>query len=172
MINPQTLNLDSLPSVSLSNKNLLPKSPGIYFVIDSEKRIQYIGRSGSLHQRWSQHHRIKEFRKQKSMKIVYLKINELSLLPEIEKALIKWFKPRLNGMQTSLISTLSRPQKAEPGKYGETKNRYQFMLTATASDRVDEMAEKLNITRSEVLERLIRTSCFEVKTLSEVVIDL
>lgn len=70
------------------------------------------------------------------------------------------------------ISTLSRPQKAEPGKYGETKNRYQFMLTATASDRVDEMAEKLNITRSEVLERLIRTSCFEVKTLSEVVIDL
>ena len=71
-----------------------------------------------------------------------------------------------------LISTLSRPQKAEPGKYGETKNRYQFMLTATASDKVDEMAEKLNITRSEVLERLIRTPCFEANTLSEVIIDL
>ena len=69
-------------------------------------------------------------------------------------------------------STLSRPQRAEPGKYGETKNRYQFMLTATASERVDEMAEKLNITSSEVLERLVRTNCCEETILSQVVVDL
>ena len=67
-----------------------------------------------------------------------------------------------------LNSTLPRPKKAEPGKYGETKNRYQFMLTGTASDKVDEMAEELGITRSEVLERLVRTECFNAKILSEV----
>ena len=70
-----------------------------------------------------------------------------------------------------LNSTLPRPKKAEPGKYGETKNRYQFMLTGTASDKVDEMAEELGITRSEVLERLIRTECFDAKILSEVSVN-
>ena len=58
-------------------------------------------------------------------------------------------------------STLPRPKRAQPEKYGETKNRYQFMLTGTASDKVDELAEKFGITRSELLERLIRSDCLK-----------
>ncbi len=60
-----------------------------------------------------------------------------------------------------MTSTLPRPKRAEPEKYGETKNRYQFMLTETASDKVDELAEKFGITRSELLERLIRSDCLQ-----------
>ena len=56
---------------------------------------------------------------------------------------------------------MPRPKRAQPEKYGETKNRYQFMLTGTASDKVDELAEKFGITRSELLERLIRSDCLK-----------
>ena len=35
------------------------------------------------------------------------------------------------------------------------------MLTGTASDKVDELAEKFGITRSELLERLIRSDCLK-----------
>ena len=47
-------------------------------------------------------------------------------------------------------------KRAERLAHGETKNRYAFMLTETASEKIDEMAEKLGTTRSEILELCIR----------------
>jgi predicted ArsR family transcriptional regulator len=55
-----------------------------------------------------------------------------------------------------MFTAVPRAKRAEPEQYGEIKNRYQFMLTGTSSDKIDELAEKLGITRSEVLEKLIR----------------
>ncbi|MBD2094484.1 hypothetical protein H6F90_04880 [Trichocoleus sp. FACHB-591] len=54
------------------------------------------------------------------------------------------------------ISTVPRPERAEPGAYGERKRPKQFMITDWASDEMDKVADELGITRSEVLERLIR----------------
>ena len=55
-----------------------------------------------------------------------------------------------------LISIMSRPERAEPGAYGETKKPKQFMITDWASGQLDKIADELGISRSEVLERLIR----------------
>ncbi len=57
-------------------------------------------------------------------------------------------------MTTILVMT--RPERAEPGAYGETKKPKQFMITDWASEQLDLVASELGITRSEVLERLIR----------------
>jgi predicted ArsR family transcriptional regulator len=54
------------------------------------------------------------------------------------------------------MKAVARAKRAEPDKYGETKQRYMFMLTETASNAVDVAAENLGITRSELLERIIR----------------
>ena len=54
------------------------------------------------------------------------------------------------------IFTMPRPERAERGVYGETKKPKQFMITDFASEAMDKVAEELGITRSEVLERLIR----------------
>ncbi|MDJ0717872.1 MAG: hypothetical protein QNJ54_27240 [Prochloraceae cyanobacterium] len=51
---------------------------------------------------------------------------------------------------------MSRPEKAEPGAYGEPKKYKQFMITESASLEVDRVAYELGITRSEVIERAIR----------------
>ncbi|BAZ12232.1 hypothetical protein NIES4071_40620 [Calothrix sp. NIES-4071] len=49
-----------------------------------------------------------------------------------------------------------RPERAERRAYGETKKPKQFMITDSASDELDKLAEEMGITRSEVLERAIR----------------
>ena len=46
--------------------------------------------------------------------------------------------------------------RAEQKEYGETKKKYQFMLTPTTSKKLDEMADKLKISRSEVFEQIMR----------------
>jgi hypothetical protein len=51
---------------------------------------------------------------------------------------------------------MSRPERAERGAYGENKKPKQFMITDSASEAMDKIADELGITRSEVLERLIR----------------
>ena len=52
--------------------------------------------------------------------------------------------------------TMPRPERAERGAYGQTKRPKQFMITDWASQEMDRIADELGITRSEVLERLIR----------------
>jgi hypothetical protein len=54
------------------------------------------------------------------------------------------------------ILVMPRPERAERGAYGETKKPKQFMITDWASDELEQIAEDLGITRSEVLERAIR----------------
>lgn len=47
-------------------------------------------------------------------------------------------------------------RRADREQYGEKKERYTFMLTRTASDKLNMLAEKMNLTRSEVFEQAIR----------------
>ena len=50
----------NLNKVELNNKNLLPEYLGIYYVVDADKVVWYIGRSVSLWKRWNgeqPHHR-------------------------------------------------------------------------------------------------------------------
>ncbi|MEH2252317.1 hypothetical protein [Nostoc sp.] len=51
---------------------------------------------------------------------------------------------------------MPRPKRTEKDKYGETKQRYQIMLTETASLELDKISEELRITRSELIEKVIR----------------
>lgn len=55
---------------------------------------------------------------------------------------------------------MPRPKRAQKDKYGETKQRYQIMLTETASLELDAISEELGITRSELIEKAIRQGLF------------
>jgi uncharacterized protein (DUF4415 family) len=96
MINPSDIRLDSLPWVPLNATNGFPEQPAVYFAIDSQDRIQYIGRSSNVRGRWKNHHRYEELAAIGGVKVVYLFIEAPELLPEIEAALIEWFDPPLN----------------------------------------------------------------------------
>ncbi|MGL5061898.1 MAG: GIY-YIG nuclease family protein [Microcoleus sp.] len=92
MINPLAINPLSLPCVSVEDRKRLPKTPSIYFAIDAQNQIQYIGRSINPRQRWANHHRFGEVQ---NCRISYFECDAI-LLSEIELALIDYFNPPLN----------------------------------------------------------------------------
>lgn len=63
------------------------------------------------------------------------------------------------------IEIVPRPKRTEKDKYGETKQRYQIMLTETASLELDKVSEELGITRSELIEKVIRQGLLRAVTL-------
>lgn len=59
MINPSEINPLSLPSVSLLDRKKLFRWQGVYFVIQDEQEILYIGQSPLIKNRWNQHQCLK-----------------------------------------------------------------------------------------------------------------
>lgn len=112
MINPSEINFSSLPWVPLDATAGFPAQPGIYFAIDSQNAIQYVGRSGDVRGRWRQHHKYDDLAAIGGVRIVYLFVDAPDLLPEIEAALIRWFTPALNCiwvLPTTSVETAARP---------------------------------------------------------------
>jgi metal-responsive CopG/Arc/MetJ family transcriptional regulator len=63
---------------------------------------------------------------------------------------------------------LARDYRVKPGSWGESKQRVQIMLTPTAIELVDTVAEKMELTRAEVIERLIRSKYLSIETLKQI----
>jgi hypothetical protein len=71
-----------------------------------------------------------------------------------------------------MVKTLvAKDYRVKPGKWGESKQRVQIMLTPTAIELVDAIAEQMELTRAEVIERLIRSKCLNLETLKEIAAD-
>jgi hypothetical protein len=100
MTNVSTVDPLSLPSVALTDKSKLPTIPCVYLAIDSQGVVQYIGRSVNPRDRWRGHHRNEELSDIGGVRIAYLTVDR-DLLCEVEKALIQWFNPPLNGSRAS-----------------------------------------------------------------------
>lgn len=105
MINPADIQINELPSVALADKDRLPETPSIYFAIDSQGVVQYIGRSVNPRHRWLNHHRYDQLSEMSGVKIAYVGC-PMELLDDIEQALIDWFGPLLNGCR---FKPASRP---------------------------------------------------------------
>lgn len=99
MVDPQTLDFSKLPWLPLDARAAFPRNPAIYFAIDGQGTIQYVGRTVDPKQRWLDHHRYKDLASLDGVRIAYLFVDSPELLPEIEAALIQWFDPPLNAVQ-------------------------------------------------------------------------
>lgn len=98
---PTFLNPLHLPSVPLNERNQLPNCAAIYFVIDANDRVLYVGKAKNLLARWRNHHRIyklKEIDKDYPIRIAWQAWNTEDL-DEAEKSSIKRFQPLLNNTE-------------------------------------------------------------------------
>lgn len=88
-----------LEKVDLKNKHLLPEYSGIYYVLDENNIVWYIGKAKNLKKRWNgkAHHRLYQLSSQgrKKFFIYYKNISEI-YLDEEEKKLIARYRPHLN----------------------------------------------------------------------------
>lgn len=100
----------NLPSVELENRETLPNTQGIYFAIDSNNQILYIGESKCLNTRWKgeNHHRYNQLKVLDKIKLAYMPISETNKLKIIEEKLIQKHQPVLNWKR----------RKQEKTKYG------------------------------------------------------
>ena len=138
MINPETLDLSSLPSIPLESKSELPNKSAIYFAIDSQEAIQYIGRTTDLNQRWECHHRFKQLSVIGGVRIAYLFLDS-DLLPEIEDALIAWFEPNLNKSPIP----------------DSKKNQISFTPDSDIKVAVDKFRKKWKLNQSQTINRML-----------------
>ncbi|NJN13865.1 MAG: GIY-YIG nuclease family protein [Richelia sp. RM1_1_1] len=101
MIKAESIDVENLPNVLIEEKSNLPTDSGIYLAIDANNKVQYVGIARGLfgiRGRWCQgkHHKEKELQAISSIRIAYILIGDKELLPEMEQALIQWFRPPLN----------------------------------------------------------------------------
>jgi hypothetical protein len=91
--------IQALPSVRFDDRKALPSLPAIYFAIDGDGRVLYIGKAVRLSQRWvgQSHHRHKQLVGVPGVRIAWLTVDDPALLDSIEEACIAHFSPALNG---------------------------------------------------------------------------
>jgi hypothetical protein len=95
---PTILEPFQLPSVPLAERKHLPDCAAIYFVIDANNRVLYVGKAKKLLVRWKNHHRIhklEEIDRECSVRIAWQAWNEEDL-DEAERSSIKRYQPLLN----------------------------------------------------------------------------
>ena len=98
-------NLLNLPSVKLSEKDRLPTTAGIYFALDSNNQLWYVGKARNINKRWVNHHRYHQLEKVNKKTPILLRWyeceNDENILTQLEDsnylseridAAPKWFK--------------------------------------------------------------------------------
>ena len=89
-----------LPNLPLKSRGELPEKSGIYYVIDDQSIIWYIGLAKNLRSRWAgkSHHRIYQLEKQrKKVFTIYYEFVHETQLDAIEQQRIEQYNPQLNG---------------------------------------------------------------------------
>jgi predicted GIY-YIG superfamily endonuclease len=95
---------EKLPFINFSEFNQLPTCAGIYFVLDSNNIVCYVGKSENIQKRWKNHHRkhqIEEIHLKYPVKIFWLAWN-IEDLDTAEKYFIDRYKPLLNNTKVEL----------------------------------------------------------------------
>lgn len=96
IIKPETICVKALSSILLIEKVYLPKIKAIYFVLNGNKEIIYIGCTTNLRARFYKHHHEQEFLSINQCSIAWLALNESIYHEELEKMCILYFKPICN----------------------------------------------------------------------------
>lgn len=94
-----------LPYIGLKNRAILPELSGIYYVIDENFIIWYIGKAKNLRTRWAgdNHHRLDQLQKQrKKLFTIYYELVPESLLDATEQERIEQHSPQLNGTKVKV----------------------------------------------------------------------
>lgn len=136
MIDVKSVNPMTLPSLPITMKKGLPVCPSIYFVLEG-KEVVYIGRSVNLNNRWRQHHRFCQL--SQNAVIAWLEVSDESLLETIEKALIDFFSPKLNGSDVS----------------NEGKSTQKVIVAAYIPIELKDDAERLAKSQNRTLSNLV-----------------
>jgi hypothetical protein len=162
VIDTTTVDPFTLPYVLMSEMKHLPKCAGIYFAIEQDE-VVYIGKSGNVYHRWKNHQLrgvicdMSDLKAVRRFRLSWLAVDDLRSLTDIERELIRRFRPRLNHVHNnpavpipgseSTVEALDRAEtyltaneRAVPADILATLRR---VLAAYKADRPKVLAEAL-----------------------------
>ncbi len=89
----------NLSKVNLKHKELLPEFSGLYYVVDQNNLVWYIGKANNISKRWQgkSHHRLYQLINQKKQQFfIYYQEVDINNLDSAEKKAIAKYSPHLN----------------------------------------------------------------------------
>ncbi len=98
---PETIVIDALPSLALTERVQLPNESALYFVLNATNEVLYLGRAKSLKARWRNHHRLADFMQKTDVRIAWVTVSDHYLLPALEDACLAYFQPTFNRRTTA-----------------------------------------------------------------------
>jgi hypothetical protein len=139
-IDPHTIPLLTLPSVPFSERKHLPRCAAIYFVLNAQSTVLYVGQSINLAVRWAAHHRAATLTTNQATRIAWLLMEDIALLDATESACIAYFAPCCNGRNVRVRERAFPRKKPGPKFKGHTEPLH-VMLAADLKAWLDAQPE-------------------------------
>ena len=159
----------NLSKVSLETRDLLPEYSGIYYVIEENNTVWYIGKAKNIRERWQGkgHHRIYQLKnqKQKHFSIYYEQV-DFSQLDEREQQQIQKYHPHLNN--SPVKSKKLRPTETLFRETIATISDFAFILGVESPRR--EVKDKIGIEwliNKKILDLPIIHICLDMNNFKE-----
>lgn len=117
-----TVQVSHLPSMAFEYRKDLPPVPALYFVVDGQLNIAYIGQTANLRDRWKQHHRGLQMERG-SYRIHWREVADEQQRLDFERQAIKYFRPPWNRSEvpvadmkrvTAYINDVARYMEIDP----------------------------------------------------------
>jgi excisionase family DNA binding protein len=145
-MNWQSINPLNLPSIAIDRRYALPRVSSVYFVIEADSQIVYIGQAVNLRSRWAAgHHRLDDCKP--TARIAWIEIEDAAMRSGAEYSLICRYRPHLNSNDN--------PQLLLPPSPFETFDKVAFSEEETYLT-TKETAGRLGISVVRV-QQLIKT---------------
>ena len=90
-----TAQISTLPSLAFEYRQDLPPIPALYFALNSQREIVYIGETENLRTRWKSHHRARQM-SAGGYRIHWMEMADADQRQSSERRAIAYFRPQWN----------------------------------------------------------------------------
>lgn len=149
----QRIEIGSLPSVPLGRLDMLPSISAIYFAVDGQGEVQYVGQSKNIFSRWTQHYQHGFLYHMEGVRIYFLPCH-FQFLDLFEPAFIWLYSPSLNKGRKAPASERSRRVIPSIVQTWAVEWDIDFFLEKTGMT-VKEAAKKATIPQKDLVAGLI-----------------
>jgi hypothetical protein len=114
--------IETLPDIPITQRLKLPECHAVYFVLDNDHRVHYIGATINLRQRWQNHKKLKLLSNPNEYRIAWLEVHP-DYIRATEDQLISGLCPPLNGygLATERRRALGMPEPTSVRNYFATE---------------------------------------------------
>ena len=102
-----------LPSIALERRAALLPVPAVYFLIEADRQVIYVGQAVNLRSRWVAHHCLEGYPSIAGLRIAWIEIEDATMRTRAERSLIGRYRLRLNCIYNPQLLLPPAPSERE-----------------------------------------------------------